>query len=161
MVLNDSKEQFYAELDNKIEKGNFDSDEFVGFIQRFDDYDVSGFYELCSKFADIGLNAPKQADPVTCDVEACFKFSDCDAAKAAFKDFFEKHNLSDVDGVLEAVHLMHRIAVAWDDPRCTGGRVIPKNYDWKQGFGGKYYNFCELPDDIWNKIAEEIRNENK
>lgn len=161
MVLHDSKDQFYSELKNKIENEDITSEEFVRFIRSFDSLDNSDFYELCSKFADIGLNAPKQADPVTCDVKAVFQFSDCNRAKAAFKEFTVIHHLLDIDGLLEAVRQMHHMAKAWDDTRCKGGIVLPKDYDEKPGFGGKYYNFCELPDDIWRNMADDIRKELK
>lgn len=119
----------------------------------------SGFYELCSKFTDISLNAPKTADPKTCDVQACFQFTDINVAKAAFKDFVSKNGISDINGLLEAIHLMHPFSVAWDDPRSKGGMVRPENYDWKPGFAGKYHNFCQLPEDIWNQIKDEIMKE--
>ncbi len=31
---------------------------------------TSGFYEVCSKFSDISLNAPKSVDHKTCDVQS-------------------------------------------------------------------------------------------
>lgn len=161
MVFHESKDQFYSELENKIKRKKLTSDEFIEFIQAFKDPFDSGFYELCSTFSDISLNAVKQADPVTCDVQACFNYSDCDKAKAAFKNYVNSHKMTEVDGLFEAIYQMHRYAVARDDTRCKGGRIVPKDYDWKPGFGGKYHNFCKLPEDIWKQIADDIRKELK
>ena len=121
----------------------------------------SGFYELCSTFSDIGLNAPKWPDPKTCNVQASFQFKDIDNAKAAYKEYVAERQLTDYNGILDAVGLMHRYAVAWDDPRSKDGIVRPENYDWKPGIAGKHYNFCALPDDIWEKVKAEILEELK
>ncbi len=159
MVLHDSKDQFYAELNRKVEERQITSQEFIEFLKNMADQNASGFYELCSKFTDISLNAPKIADPKTCEVQGCFQFSDINAAKSAFQTYVRDNGLTDIEGTIEAVHLMHPFSVAWDDPRNKGGMVRPENYDWKPGFAGKYHSFCELPDDIWNQIKCEILEE--
>ena len=156
MVLHDSKDQFYVELNRKIENMQITSQEFVDFINSIPDQKTSGFYELCSKFTDVSLNVPKKVNPKTCNVQACFQFSDINTAKSAFKTFVRDNDLIDIEGLLEAIHLMHPFSVAWDDPRSKGGIVRPENYNRKPGYAGKYYNFCGLPDENWNQIKDEI-----
>ena len=160
MVLHDAKDQFYAELEQKIKNKEIESEEFVAFLSSHAG-EGSGFYELCSTFSDIGLNAPKWFDPKNCDVQALFQFKDIDIAKAAFKKYVAERQLTDYNGILDAVGIMHQYAVAWDDPRSKGGIVRPENYDWKPGFAGKYHNFCALPDDIWEKVKTGILTEIK
>lgn len=161
MVLHDSKDQFYAELNRKVEDRQITSLEFIDFLKSMADQNTSGFYELCSKFTDISLNAPKKADSKTCEVQVCFLFSDINVAKSAFQIYVRDNELTDVEGILEAVHLMHPFSVGWDDSRNKGGMVRPENYDWKPGFAGKYYNFCELPNETWEQIKDEILKEMK
>ena len=160
MVLHDAKNQFYTELYQKIENNEISSKEFVDFISstrgESPEHNTSDFYELCSKFSDINLNAPKWADPKTCDVEALFQFKDIDGAKKAFESYVSEKGLTDYEGVLDAIGLMHRHAVAWDDPRSKSGLVQPKDYKWNSPFFGKYHNFCEIPEDFWQTLREEI-----
>ncbi len=163
MILHDSKDKFYVELEQRIKNGEIRSKEFVNFFlscQKQEPEDnISEFYELCSKFSDISLNAPKFVDRKTCDVQASFQFTDIDNAKLHFKNFMRDKELDDVEGVLDAIGIMHRFAVAWDDPREKSGIVQPEGYDWMPGFTGKYHNFCELPEDIWQKIRNELIEE--
>lgn len=163
MVLHDAKDQFYVELEQKIKNGEIESEEFAAFISSHacenPEDNTSKFYELCSAFSNISLNAPKWADPKTCEVQASFQYIDIDKAKSALKDYIVETGLSDIEGLLGAVGQMHRLAVAWDDPRVKSGVVHPEGFNWQPGFFGKYHNFCELPTDMWQKIRDEILEE--
>ncbi len=163
MIVHDSKDRFYVELELRIESGEISSKEFIDFIlssqKQEPEENTSEFYEVCSKFSDISLNAPKFVDHKTCDVQASFQFTDIDIAKVHFKNFMRDKELNDVEGVLDAIGIMHRFAVAWDDPRVKSGIVHPEGYDWTPVFAGKYHNFCELPEDIWQRIRSEIIEE--
>lgn len=163
MILHDEKEQFYQELSQKIGNGERFSKEFIAFLstkrEEEQGNNSSGFYELCSKFSDISLNAPKYADPKTCDVQASFQFKDIDIAKEAFKQYVAENELNDYEGILEVIRVMHPFAVAWNDSRQKTAVVQPKNYQWDSPFYGKYHNFCELPEDIWGKISSELLKE--
>jgi len=35
--------------------------------------------------------------------------------------------------------------------------VKPENVDFSYGMFGKYYNFAEIPDDIWRDIVNETK----
>lgn len=159
MVYHDSQEQFYAKLAVVLNGDEVESKEFRDYVSQFETISDSGFYELCMKFADISLNSLKEVNPVTCDVRAVFQFADTEIAKTAIKEFIQCNHLNDLDGLLEVIHIMHQFAVGWDDPRCTGGRIVPKDYNWEPGFGGQYYNFSKLPEIIWSQISEEIRKD--
>ena len=159
MVMHDLRNQFYDELNRKIKDKQITSQEFIGFMNSETECNASAFYELCSKFSDISLNAPKAVDTKTCNVQASFQFIDINAAKAAFQEFVRKNELTDIAGLLEAIHMMHPFSVAWDDPRSRGGMIRSEKYDWKLGFVGKHYNFCELPEEIWNQIKDDIMKE--
>ena len=115
------------------------------------------FYELCQKYSDIALNAIKQRIPGTCDVQGCFQFADIEIAKRATKDYVVDREIEDVDTLLSLIHEFHSHAVAWDDKRTTSGRVLPENYNYQSIYGGQYFNFKELPEDIWGDIATEVK----
>ena len=115
------------------------------------------FYELCQKYSDIALNAIKQRIPGTCDVQGCFQFADIEIAKRATKDYVVDWEIEDVDTLLSLIHEFHSHAVAWDDKRTTSGRVLPENYNYQSIYGGQYFNFKELPEDIWGDIATEVK----
>lgn len=163
MVLQDAKGRFYEELEQKIKNKIIESEEFAAFVSSHtgdnSEDNTSSFYELCSVFSDICLNAPKWADLKTCDVQASFQYADIDKAKAAFKGYLAENGLTDVAGLLDAVGQMHGLALAWDDSRATSAVIHPEGFDWQAGFFGKYHNFCELPSDIWQKIKDEILEE--
>ena len=67
MVLHDAKDQFYAELERKVKNKEIESEEFAAYvlshIEEHPEDNTSNFYELCSTFSDISLNAPKWGDP--------------------------------------------------------------------------------------------------
>lgn len=65
--------------------------------------------------------------------------------------------IEDVDTLLSLIHEFHSHAVAWDDKRTTSGRVLPENYNYQSIYGGQYFNFKELPEDIWGDIATEVK----
>ena len=37
------------------------------------------------------------------------------------------------------------------------GECYPKNYNYQSIYGGQYFNFKELPEDIWGDIATEVK----
>ena len=163
MATHNAKDRFYAELDRKIEGKEIKSEEFSTFILSHAgenlEESTSGFYELCSKFCDISLNAPKYVDSKTCDVQASFQLADIKKAKVALNSYLNEHGLRDIEGILNAIGLMYRFAVAWDDSRAKSTVVQPEGYYRNASFFGKYYDFCVLPDDIWGQIKTEILNE--
>ena len=70
----------------------------------------SGLYELCKKFADIGINAPKQKVDKLGNVQGCFQFKDIEAAEQAFMSYIETYEIKDSEGLLQAVEELHQFA---------------------------------------------------
>lgn len=149
-VINDSKDYFYLGLQNKKEQIDL-------LWPGVENLESTQFYELCQKYSDIALNAIKQRIPGTCDVQGCFQFADIEIAKRATKDYVVDREIEDVDTLLSLIHEFHSHAVAWDDKRTTSGRVLPENYNYQSIYGGQYFNFKELPKDIWGDIATEVK----
>ncbi|MBR5363933.1 MAG: hypothetical protein IK134_11495 [Oscillospiraceae bacterium] len=165
MRLHDEKSRFYSELYHKIDTKKITADEFIIFANKYrtDDSDDnhSGFFELCAKFVDISLNAKKFPDPTTCDVPAVFLYADVNAAKAAFKEYVTNHKLSDIDGVLEAIRIMHMYAILDDDTRTKSATITPKKptSNTQVGYVGKFHNFRMIPNEMWIEICQQIKTE--
>lgn len=115
------------------------------------------FFTLCKKFADISLNAPKFKNGESGEFMGCFQFSDIEKAKIAAREFYLKYQLNDMEGYMETIHKVHRLAVEWDDERTKSGLVQSETYNYGYGFMGRYYNFQELPEDMWMKICDETK----
>ena len=102
MILKNAKDQFYAELQQNIRNKKIESEEFSSFVsshigkEAVDD--LSEFYEMCSTFSEISLNAPKYVDPQTCDVQASFQYDYINKAKVAFKKYIIEKGLKDIEG---------------------------------------------------------------
>ena len=80
MVIRNKCEGFYnhfSSVEDRIE-----SNEIKQLVAE--KQSASGLYELCKKFADIGINAPKQKVDKLGNVQGCFQFKDIEAAEQAF-----------------------------------------------------------------------------
>ena len=165
MSLHDKKRQFYSELYHKIDTKEITSEEFVNFVTtnktNNPDDNQSGFFELCQKFVEISLNAEKYPDPTTCDVTAVFLHTDVNAAKGAFIMYVANNKLLDIDGVLEAIRLMHMYAVLDEDPRTKSAMITPSGTSSfaQLGYIGKFHNFCTIPHEMWIELYEVIKKE--
>lgn len=115
------------------------------------------FYNVCARFADISLNAPKYRIPGTCDIQGCFQYKDIEKAKWVAKAFYTRNSIEDVDELLKAIRLMYRLAVDFDDTRCSSAVIKPENTDSSYGYFGTYYNFAEMPQNIWEDVEKETR----
>lgn len=149
-VISNSKEQFFNHLINS--KDIVRLGVFTVLKEKYLE-----FYDVCKAFADISLNAPKYRLPGTCDIQGSFQFSDIEIAKNKAKNFYEKNAIDNMEEYLFAIKELHRLAVEFDDPRCTGGRVMSENNNFTFGTYGKYYNFAEIPLDIWNQIENDVK----
>lgn len=110
------------------------------------------FWNLCKSYAEIGLNAPKYRTPGTCDVQGVFQYADIDTAKDNTVEFIQKYNIDDVDEFFDLVEKMYIHAVEFNDNR-HGGLVKPEPTSMS-GFTGKYYNFAEMPDDVFEELKK-------
>lgn len=153
MAIHSSVESFY----NEIIQDTIDIPELNALIGNTVESALeSGLYELCQKYSDIALNAPKIRVEGTCDIQGVFQFSDIDRAKQATLTYIKSHGIQNIDGLMDFIGKWHSRAVDWDDKRCKGGIVRPEGYTCGAGYAGKYYNFQELPDDQWEKIKAEV-----
>lgn len=149
-AVEDSRNLFYHDLQNSKEQ--------IGLLwPDIDRLENTQFYELCQKYSDIALNAPKRIIPGTCDIQASFQCADIDAAKRATKDYVIVWKIYDVDALMDLIHKFHPRSVTWDDTRTTSGLVQPKNFSYQSIYGGQYYNFKAIPDDMWERIAHEVK----
>ena len=148
--ISNSKEQFYYSL---IENERLKDMEIFNVLKE----KYMDFYNVCEKFADISLNAPKYRVPGTCDVQGHFQFKDIERAKRSAKAFFADNSLKNVDDYMLAIRTMYRLAVDFNDSRCLGGIVKPENADSSYGSFGTYYNFAEMPSNIWQDVEKETK----
>ena len=149
--ISDAMEQFYQ----YAKDNDAMSDELCNILVS-DDIKIE-FFVLCKKFADISLNAPKIKDKISGEIMGCFQFSDIEKAKNAARDFYLNHQLNDIEGYMGTIHKMHRLADEWNDKRTKSGLVQSEKYNYRYGFRGIYYNFQELPEDMWVQICDETK----
>lgn len=148
--ISNSKDQFYYTL---IENEMLEDMEIFHVLR--DKY--LDFYDVCEKFADISLNAPKYRVPGTCVVQGCFQFTDIEKAKNRAKVFYNVNSLKNIDEYMTAIRTMYRLAVDFNDSRGVGGIVKLENMDSSYGSIGTYYNFAEMPPNIWNDVEKETK----
>ena len=148
--ISNSVEQFYCTL---MEHEELRKMKIYGALKE----NCMEFYNVCAKFADISLNASKYRIPETCDIQGCFRFEDIERAKWVAKEFYVRKSIEDVDELLEAIKSMYRLAVDFDDTRCSSALIKPENVNSSYGYLGVYYNFAEMPQDIWEVIEKETK----
>ena len=146
--LHNSKDDFYAYAEK------FLTEELQQLLNN--DKMKSEFYNLCKKFSDISLNAPKIKDSKTGNVSGSFQHTDINIAKEQTINFITKYGITDPDAFMEIIHRVYGNAVDRDDKRQKAGLVKSESYNYNGGFFGTYYNFQQLPDDIWEIICTEI-----
>lgn len=126
------------------------SEKLNGILQNTEAQD--DFWNLCKSYAEIGLNAPKYRTPGTCEVKGAFQYADIDNARDKAVEFIQKYNIADTDAFFDLVEKMYIHAVEFDDNR-HGGLVKPESTSMS-GFAGKYYNFAEMPDDVFEGLKK-------
>ena len=110
----------------------------------------SGFYELCCKFLDITLNAPKFKDGT-----AILQYSDVDIAVNATETYIREHNIDDIYSLLNLIYEYHPKAHRMNETRSSNGIVWSES---SSAFGriGKYYDFSKIPSENWEEIKKQI-----
>ena len=112
------------------------------------------FWNLCKSYAEIGLNAPKYRKPGTCDVQGVFQYADIDTARDNTVEFIEKYNIDDREDFFNLVEKMYTHAVEFGDTRHS--TLVNPETTSMSGYAGKYYNFAELPDDIFKDLKQKV-----
>lgn len=113
----------------------------------------NGFYEVCRKFSDIGLNSLPIDEKESIIYQRLVNYEDIDEAKIAFVKFVNNNNIEDIKILLNLVHNNHKFATEWDDKR---EKYIQRINTQEQISCSKIYNLANLPDEVWNRIESEI-----
>lgn len=143
--ISSSSENFY----NSIKQYQEDIDAIWGTTVNIENTE---FYELCKKFADIGLNAPKRVVEGTCNVQGCFQDNDINIAVNETVFYIKHWKIIEIDLLFELINNMHSLAVDWDETRQKSAFIKSAGYNYNGGYAGKLHNFSELPQDIFDKI---------
>ena len=150
MKINDYKlEQFRntlseTDLDNGIVTMLLEGDEI------FHD-----FYELCSDYSHISINAEKYK--VDTKTIGCIPSEfDIDIAVSNTISFISNYKIDKIEVILELIHELHPFAIKHDDEKNQSGLV---RNDSNTGFYGVYYTFKELPDKTWEEVKKRLLEE--
>lgn len=152
-VYRNEKEYFWGQIENNTEYNKF-PEMYKLLNDRTCDEE---FYHLCKNFIDIALNAPKFPNKENLTVEACFQYSDMDKAKRATQDFISKFNIQNIEELLTVIKMFYPYAS--NDNRAKSGTLF-KDSPYGSPNIGIYIDFCRIPDEIWNKLVEDILNNN-
>ena len=114
---------------------------------------VRGLFDVCEKVSYIGINAPKFKSPNSGDVSASFQYADVDNAISYIIDFTKEYQDIETSELLSIVGKLHGCVLGNNDTGNSSGIMWNDDHSL-----GSYYNFAELPKDIWlsfRKYAEE------
>lgn len=142
------KKQFYSD----VIKGYPDSETAL-LLQQNEDCD---YYELCQKFLDVALNAPKilNNDGSLCGV---FQHSDINIAKNHAINFIINTGIKDLDSFFTILELNYPLSVSSDDPRQKLGVVREKNTGYI-GYFGTLYPFTHINKEIYDEMVADIKS---
>lgn len=117
--------------------------------------DDHGFFELCQRFLDVALNAEKVIDE-SGKLVGVFQYSDINTAKQATREFLSTHPIVDMDSFFAILEQYYPLSISPDEHRQKAGFYKEKN-ETCVGYAGTLYDFTQISDDIYKKIAEDIK----
>lgn len=151
MVLNNALEEFYYYFDENLDLISSDEIKAIVSEKKYN----SGFYEICLKYSEIALNAPKFKDEKSGEIGACFQYGDINTAVSATCMYIKENNIKEYKQLLSSIRSFHRYAIKDNENRVTSKYI--SSYDNPNMMGyGMYYDFLDLPDDLWNKIIDDV-----
>lgn len=109
-----------------------------------------GFYELCQKFVDVGLNSYKHKTE-NFEIAAVFDYGDMDAARTAAISFISDNRITDVVSFLKILNKRYPLATDPSDPRQKIAGYMDESYQF-----GRLFSFSRLPEEVFQKIIEGI-----
>lgn len=118
--------------------------------------ELCGFRDVCQKFLDIALNAPK----VKTDdrkLAGVFQYSDINIAKEAATEFINKHNIQNINEFFSIIESEYPQSGAADDKRQKSGFLKEDNVGGVVGYAGTFYIFTRISDDVFQKVVAEIK----
>lgn len=148
-VFHNASEQFYYEYEQK--KGQASLFPEIDIIIESDDGKID-FFDLCKKYEEIALNAPKFKDG-----DAVMQDVDINNAIEETKNFYHQYDITDKDALLAAIHMMYPYAREWGDGRASGSTVEWNDTTARRNGGvvGTYYNFRKIPGNVWSSIKAD------
>ena len=98
---------------------------------------------------------PKLSDNKDLTVKAIFQYSDIDKAKEATTNFISTFNIQNIRELLEVIKMFYPYAS--NDNRQKSGTLF-KDVPYGSPTIGKYFDFCRMPDEIWETIEQDLLN---
>lgn len=117
-----------------------------------------GFYDVCQKFADASLNSVKFKENDG-KLAGALKSEDVNIAKAGTIDFIKKYSIKDIDSMLSIIAAEHPKSVNPDDTRQKSACLREENVTDLIGYAGKLYDLRKIPNEVFQKIVDEIKRE--
>ena len=148
--IENAEQQFHQILNDHINKGVVAENLEIDFSENTD------FYELCKRFADVGLNAPNWKSEDGLQIEASFQFEDMDNAVNGTIDFIQKYKIANTDALFEIIRVMHPHAVEWEDKHSRSATTWKNDNNRYAPRVGNYTVFSQLPEDVFNQIKEAV-----
>lgn len=146
------KEYIYQNFNNALVGLNIDSDELKQKVNN-DEFKEELFY-VCEKVSFIGINAPKMRVEGSTEVQGCFQYSDIDIAVTSAIQFISKYTITDIDELINIIGSLHMYAVSEENSKKAHATLF--NDDWSMRFGA-YHTFSDLPEDIFDKFKNYIK----
>ena len=118
-----------------------------------------GYYELCQKFLDVALNAPKvRTDEGS--IAGVFQYDDIEIAKKEAILFLNNNTIEDLNNFFIILEHAYPLSASPDDKRQKTA-FIKESDDRYLGYFGTFYSFTSISDDIYAKIIADIKSQIK
>ena len=145
----------YLEENLSERKGNGENIEEISDVVLGNSFEE--FFEVNKLFGYIATNAIKHIDNEDGNVKGVFKLVDIENAIQSFFMFCIKYEIEDKETLLQIIKYMHSWSIEHNETNT--GLVMPNIYnDFKNSHiqVGQYVNLTEIPEEIWDKIVENI-----
>ena len=147
----------YREYKNEIKN-------FKGFLSNEADYPATAkyildkcldeFFELCCTFSHVTINA-NRIRTGTLEISCAPKEEDMHNAREKTIRFIDSNSEINTDELLKLIHRYQVHAVFHNEAQSHHGLLKDEN----NGVFGKWFNFAEFPDEVWQKLYNEIVSE--
>ncbi len=118
-----------------------------------------GYYELCQKFLDVALNAPKvRTDEGS--IAGVFQYDDIETAKKEAILFISNNTVEDLDNFFIILEHAYPLSASPEDQRQKTA-FIKESDDRYLGHIGTFYSFTSISDEIYARIIADIKSQIK
>ena len=118
-----------------------------------------GYYELCQKFLDVALNAPKVRTE-TGALAGVFQHVDIEIAKKEAALFLHNNTIEDIDNFFDIFEHAYPLSASPEDTRQKTAFIRESDGRYV-GCIGTFYSFTSISDDIYAEIISEIKSQIK